>query len=714
MKHAFIWLAAALLVSSSTPALAEEADLSSPTAMTAIEFVEMPRHDAPSLSVDGRTLAFLKSQTDWEENRVVQRLHLRDPDTGGVAPAFQVEKEKETHSRAVWSPVSEQFLTALERKDDDHEQAYLFTMTDRSVIRLTEHPTEVEDLTWSPDGSAFYFLAARALDDRTKRLRENDYLIREYETREPKQVWRHDLATGTGSELISGDFFVRDYSLSRDGNAILHLRARGGLIDDIHQGELWLFDVSSGQSRQLTDNEYAERRARLSPDNASFAFVATVNEEGERYYEDNLFVQAVGDPRPRLLMPDEDMEVLDFAWDASGAGLFVLGNVGLRSELFRYDLATDTLRQLTQGDHTITDWRYDHRSDAHVAIVRTQANPGEVHRIEIASDRMADLAALTNTYGDWPKRFVLPSQEAFSYQGRGRQRLEGLLVYPVAHAKGERFPLVTITHGGPRSSSQFGSWNLSRFVAVLAGQGYGVFLPNHRGGTGYGDAFMRDVVGGYFTNAHHDVMDGIDALVERGLADPDGLIKMGWSAGGHMTNKLITGTDRFQAASSGAGASDWLSMYAESDVRYGRTPWFGEAPWVRRAPIRSYRRQSVIQDAWRVTTPTIFHVGGSDVRVPPTQSIMLYRGIKAAGVPTELHIAGGEPHNYRKPSHRLFKIQSDLAWFSRHLGRGKYEPSYPLQALIEKDEDEEDEESETPEEEVPPEPEAMTEMKPGE
>jgi dipeptidyl aminopeptidase/acylaminoacyl peptidase len=132
-------------------------------------------------------------------------------------------------------------------------------------------------------------------------------------------------------------------------------------------------------------------------------------------------------------------------------------------------------------------------------------------------------------------------------------------------------------------------------------------------------------------------------------------------------------------------------MYGESDVRIGRRPLFGDAPWVRRAPLKSFRRQSIIQHAWRATTPTIFHVGGRDVRVPPTQSILLYRALKAAGVPTELYVAPGEPHNYRKPSHKLFKIQADLAWFAAHLGAQPYVPRYPEDVLRAQEKDEEPE-----------------------
>ena len=75
-------------------------------------------------------------------------------------------------------------------------------------------------------------------------------------------------------------------------------------------------------------------------------------------------------------------------------------------------------------------------------------------------------------------------------------------------------------------------------VPVLTGLGYVVLKPNYRGSTGYGDTFLRDMVGGYFKHAHTDVMAGVDYLIDRGIADGDRMAKMGWSGGGHMTNKI--------------------------------------------------------------------------------------------------------------------------------------------------------------------------------
>src|SRR6185369_15798512 len=157
------------------------------------------------------------------------------------------------------------------------------------------------------------------------------------------------------------------------------------------------------------------------------------------------------------------------------------------------------------------------------------------------------------------------------------------------------------------------------YVQVLTGKGFVVLRPNYRGSTGYSNAFLRDMVGGYFRNAHLDVLAGVDALVARGLADPDRLVKMGWSAGGHMTNKLITFTDRFKAASSGAGAADWISMYAQTDVRTDRDFWFGGSPWQKDAPIERYWDQSPLKNVAAAKTPTLFFVGENDPTVPLSQ-----------------------------------------------------------------------------------------------
>jgi dipeptidyl aminopeptidase/acylaminoacyl peptidase len=148
-----------------------------------------------------------------------------------------------------------------------------------------------------------------------------------------------------------------------------------------------------------------------------------------------------------------------------------------------------------------------------------------------------------------------------------------------------------------------------------------------------------------------------------GVADPDRIAVMGWSAGGHLVNKLITFTNRFKAAASGAGVANWISLYGTSDNRYDRDIWFGGSLWQKNAPVQTYWEHSPLKYIASARTPTLFLTGENDPRVPAAQSIEIVRALKAQGVPSELHIAPGEGHIWLSPSHQLHKMNAELEWF---------------------------------------------------
>jgi dipeptidyl aminopeptidase/acylaminoacyl peptidase len=180
------------------------------------------------------------------------------------------------------------------------------------------------------------------------------------------------------------------------------------------------------------------------------------------------------------------------------------------------------------------------------------------------------------------------------------------------------------------------------------------------------------MVGHYYSQSHLDVVAGVDHLITVGTADSEKMVKMGWSAGEHMTSKIITYTNRFKAASSGAGAVNWISMDGQSDVRIYGTPWFGGTPWQEDAPIKVYWGNSPLSDIWKVKTPTIIFVGENDPRVPMTQSVELYRAHKSNHVSTRLYVAPREPHGWRELRHRLFKMNAELEWFEKYAMNREY------------------------------------------
>ena len=296
---------------------------------------------------------------------------------------------------------------------------------------------------------------------------------------------------------------------------------------------------------------------------------------------------------------------------------------------------------------------------------------GDVWTMPIGGDRPAP-TRVTGRFDTFERDVALPRQEKVEWKGADGVTVEGVLFYPVGYQQDQRYPLVVQMHGGPMESDKFGGGAglLMYYPTVLAGKGYAVLRPNYRGSIGYGPAFARDVVNGYFRNMAPDIMAGVDHLIQKGIADPDRLVAMGWSAGGTLVNKLVTMTDRFKAASAGAGISNWTSLYGQTDNTSFRRTWFGGTPWQKDARIDLFWNNSPLKNVANVKTPTLLFAGENDTRVPMAQSIEMYQALKSNGVPTHLYIAPRESHNWGDLRHQLFKANTELEWFEKYaMGR---------------------------------------------
>jgi dipeptidyl aminopeptidase/acylaminoacyl peptidase len=396
-------------------------------------------------------------------------------------------------------------------------------------------------------------------------------------------------------------------------------------------------------------------------------FTADSSAQFEHYYNDKLFLVPAAGGAARVLLPaDVSYEVESAEWSNDSKTIYFTANMGVHNEIMRVDVATGRVTQLTKGEHNLQGWSFSEDHGLHVFLRNTGPRPSEVYVLPAAGGEPTRVSAV---FDDDLATFKNARTERITWKGQDGVTVEGLLTYPIDYKAGQKYPLIVATHGGPAASDRFG---FATEIQVYAAKGYAVLRPNYRGSTGYGDAFLRDMVKGYFKQAHLDVMAGTDAVIAMGVADPDKLIKMGWSAGGHMTNKIITVTDRFKAASSGAGAANWISMYAQSDIREYRTPWFGGTPWQANAPIDLYWNHSPLKDVAKVKTPTIFLVGEQDPRVPLPQSIEMFRALKSNGVPTHLYVAPREGHGWTELRHRLFKLQIEMEWFEKYVHNRPY------------------------------------------
>jgi dipeptidyl aminopeptidase/acylaminoacyl peptidase len=657
-----VWLLSILaLIALAAPAGAQE-----PRAMTILDLLNLPSIGDPQLSPDGQQILYVQSGSDWKNNRRVTHIWRVNRDGTGT---LQLTRGERGESSPRWSPDAKTIALLARRDTDEANQIYLLSNAGGEARRLTKHDTGVRSLTWSPDGALIYFIAA---DPKSAELKERDKVKDDVyafdENYQQDHLWKVAVATGTESRITSGDFSVAGYTLSRDGTRIAHHRTPNPLFGYADRGEVWVMDASGANALQLTRNTVTESRAAFSPDKSSVLFLSQANDRFDTYYNANIFVVPAAGGPARDLTASIGYEITAADWSKDGRAIYYLANMGVHSELFEMPAEGGTPRQLTDGRHALGGWSFEPEPGRHVFGIDEPTNPGDIWTMAVGGQP----ERVTRVFDNLAKEFRLPRQEKVEWKGADGVAVEGLVFYPLDYKEGQRYPLVVQTHGGPQASDKFGFSRWSNFTQVLSAMGYLVLQPNYRGSTGYGDAFLRDMVGSYFKNSHLDVMTGVDHLIKLGIADGDRMAKMGWSGGGHMTNKIITFTNRFKAAASGAGASNWISMYAQSDVRTYRTPWFGGTPWQKNAPIDLYWEHSPLKHVANVTTPTIFLVGEEDVRVPMPQSVEIYRALLSNGVPTHLYVAPREPHGWQELRHELFQVNVHLDWFEKYVTKRAY------------------------------------------
>lgn len=658
-------LALALMVSMSGFAGAE-----GPKSMSAVDLIDTTTQRGIRLGSGGREILFSRSVADWKQDKRVSHIWRIRKDGSGLV---QMTNGADGEGMPQWAPGGNRFAFTAKR-GQGATQIWLLAAAGGEALQLSEHETSVSKICFSPDGKRIYFLAEDPETEDEKAQKDRVNGAYSYDRNFTHQhLWMIEIATRKETRLTEGDFSVMAFDLSTDGTRMVYHAAPTPLFDDYDESEIWIRDVEGGEAKQLTKNSVAESQAKLSPDGKWVLFLADANDEWVDYHEANLFVVPAAGGEARTLARRFDHEIQDARWTANGGDIIFRANVGVRSRLYSVSWPVGTVKVISGPKENVRSWDMLSKTGDIAYLVGSHDSPGDIRWANASKWKPRKLTG----FGEGLRRaYRFPAAEIVRWKGRDGVTVEGILYRPKGETEGP-LPLVVQIHGGPAASSslRFASW--STYVPILTARGWAVLQPNYRGSTGYGDDFLRDMVGHYFNQADDDVLLGIDALVERGVADPDRLAIMGWSAGGHMTNWLVTQTDRFKAASSGAGASNWISMYGQSDVRTYRTPWFLGTPWQADAPLETYMEHSPITHISNAKTPTLILVGEDDPRVPMAQSVEMFRALRSNGVETELVIFPDQPHGPRSLKHQLHKINVELAWLEKYVLGREYEAVDP-------------------------------------
>jgi len=700
--------------------------------MTFLDMQLMNQPGAPTSSPDGRWMLYTLSFPDWKEARRQTDLFLVSVTEGLPSTKRMTFTTEKNESAPTWARDSRSFFFLSNREAPaasatqnqlywmrpdggearritdakDGVSDFQVTRDGRSIIyragraetrqlfristevpvsgfpaseQLTRAAAGVEAWSLSTPGDRAFFTTADRVDADEKARRDARFTVNIQNAETPLLgLWTLTLTSPAATRVSpEGAYSASGITISDDGRWVAF---RGGsskryernITQETLYSDLYLLEVSSGQIERLTNNvEVGESAPSFSPDSRWLAFGAP--DDTTRYTMTNgrVYLRAVADRgKPfRKLEGGFDGDINAGFWSPDSKTIYF--NTGLKAttQLFALEVSQNEVRQITREPASLSVSRDDESGVVLISYADGQTPPTffTTGSVESAGTR-ASWRQLVDA-NPQVKGLALGSQEEITWTSKDGTRVGGVLHKPVGYQAGQRYPLIVAIHGGPASADVL-NFNGGYGAQVYAGAGYVVLRPNYRGSTNYGFKHKTDIVGDYFRTGYEDIMTGVDHLIAQGLVDGDRMGVLGWSAGGHWSNWILTQTDRFKAISSGAGTSNWISMYAQSDVQRNRQFYLGD-----KLPYDdhdAYWNQSPLKYIRNAKTPTMIHVVEGDPRVPSPQSVELHMALKQIGVPTELFMYPGTTHGIPDARNQLLKSMSEMAWMDYYV-RGKGE-----------------------------------------
>ena len=621
----------------------------------------------PMPSPDGTTIAFRGHRLDRLQGRPLGRICLASADGNGV---HQITDGPNDDSEPRWSPDGKRLSFRSDRASKGQHQIFVLeTDVPAEAQQLTTLPGTVEWHRWSADGTRMLAgLAgpsaeqADALGSGTLGVEQDlppwvpDVASVDDAEGERRSLWVVDVVTGEARRVSGEHRNVWEADWCGVDRAVA-VTSDGAGEDAWYGAEVALIDIATGEERPLATSAVQFGWVVGSPSGQRATVIEAVCSDRVVVCGDLRVIDVGSGTTAPVELGDVDASWARWLDDDR---LLVFGRRGLHSLALEVTIASGEVQELWSTDASVGELYHPSGTsfrDGFAVLVSSHRAPAAIVVVDAAGAER-EVAAPRHAGHD----IVLGAigrREPLRWTSSDGLAIEGVLTLPKGDAP---FPLVLDVHGGPIGNVD--DRYPSTLDALLLSRGFAILQPNPRGSTGHGQDFASRVVGDMGGLDVDDVLTGVDAAVEAGLADPDRLVLTGGSYGGFMAAWIPTRDGRFKASVSISPVTDWWSERFDSSLGAWVGDFLGGQP--HEVP-GEYTGRSPVLHAATVTTPILLTAGRHDRATPVGQAVECYRALREHGVPAEVVIYPQEGHGVGDLPAVIDLATRTVAWFERFL-----------------------------------------------